>query len=217
MKFAKIGGVLLLAAVAVFVGFSVLLGGKDRNDEDAAQDAEQQLTYYRELSVQLETELSALRQEQYETQAAYEARIAELELQLREEEETDAESETGVIPSDARFAYTVEKNAVTITGYTGSDPKLSIPAEIDGLPVVAIGREAFKDSALEEVILPNTLKKIDWFAFYGSTRLARVAIPRSVTKIEYGVFDGCEKLTVYCEKDSYADKYARSYGMAVEN
>ena len=216
MKFVKIGGVLLLAAVAVFVVFTILLGGKDSNDEEA----EQQITYYRDLTVQLENELSALRQEQYETQTAYEARIAELEMQLREEEENEAEkeeSETNATPSDAKFAYTVEGNAVTIIGYTGSDVKLSVPAEIDGLPVVAIGREAFKNSNLEEVVLPNTLKKIDWFAFYGSTRLARVAIPGSVTKIEYGVFDGCEKLTVYCEKDSYADKYARSYGMAVEN
>ena len=216
MKFVKIGGVLLLAAVTVFVGISVFLEGKDATDEDAAQ----QLTYYRDLTVQLENELSALRQEQYETQTAYEARIAELELQLREEEENEAEkkeSETNATPSDAKFAYTVEGNAVTIIGYTGSDVKLSVPAEIDGLPVVVIGREAFKNSALEEVILPNTLKKIDWFAFYGSTRLTRVEIPRSVTKIEYGVFDGCEKLTVCCEKDSYADKYARSYGMAVEN
>lgn len=215
MKIAKIGGVLLLAAAAIFFGFSFFLGNGASVDGSEENDTEQQITYYRDLSVQLESELSELKQEQYETKKEYEARIAELELKLKAEEETESEQEE--LLSDARFTYTVEGNTITITGYTGSDTKLSVPREIDGLSVVAIGREAFKDSSLEEVILPNTLKKIDWFAFYGSTRLARVAIPRSVTKIEYGVFDGCEKLTVFCERDSYADKYARSYGMAVEN
>ena len=69
MKFVKIGGVLLLAAVAVFAGVSLLLGREDATDAEA----EQQITYYRDLTVQLENELSALRQEQYETQTAYEA------------------------------------------------------------------------------------------------------------------------------------------------
>ena len=218
MKIVKIGGVFLLAAAAIFFGFHFFFGrgeasdvtGNGGNDEN---ENLQELTYYRELSAQLETELSQLKQDQYTANKAYEERISELELLLKEQ---GAQEDKEPTPATT-YTYIVEQNAVTITGYRGSDTKISIPAVIDGLEVAKIGREAFKDSSLVEVTLPNTVKKIDWFAFYGSSHLINVSIPSSVTKIEYGVFDGCEKLTVFCEKNSYADKYARSYGMRVTN
>lgn len=217
MKIVKIGGVFLLAAAAVFFGFHFFFGGADSSDmpEGGNEGNEnlQELAYYRELSAQLETELSQLKQDQYTANKAYEERISELELLLKEQEENENEEPAATIT----YTYIVEQNAVTITGYRGSDTKLSIPAVIDGLEVAKIGREAFKNSTLTEVILPDTVKKIDWFAFYGSSQLTSVSIPSSVTKIEYGVFDGCDKLTVSCEKNSYADKYARSYGMRVAN
>lgn len=216
MKILKIGGIMLLAAAAVFFGFHFFFGGEETPDavvDGQGNEQLQELAYYRQLSEQLETELTELKEEQYTTNKEYEERIAELENLLKQQEGPEQVTP----PSSAAYTYTVDGNAITITGYSGNDAKLSIPATIDGLDVVAIGREAFKDSALTEVVIPNSVKKIDWFAFYGSHQLASIAIPSSVTKIEYGAFDGCDKLTVYCEQNSYADKYARSYGMRVAN
>ena len=216
MKLVKIGGVLLLAAAAVFFGFHFFFGEAAPVDPTTPSGGEEdeyleELTYYRERSEQLETELSQLKQEQYTANKAYEERISELELLLKAEEEKEEP------PVTATYTYTVSENTITITGYTGTETKLSLPEAIDGLAVVAIGRDAFKNSALTEVVIPDTVKKIDWFAFYGSGQLTSVTIPSSVTKIEYGVFDGCEALTVHCARNSYADKYARSYGMRVVN
>ena len=219
MKILKIGGIMLLAAAAVFFGFHFFFGKEQVTDPegDTGENSTQlqELSYYRELTQQLETQLSELKQEQYTTSKQYEERITELELLLKESEEK-LDNEAAQTPPSV-FTYTVSGDQITITGYSGSDTKLSIPTAIDGFDVGAIGREAFRESALTEVIIPNTVQKIDWFAFYESHSLTSVAIPSSVTKIEYGVFDGCDKLTVYCEKNSYADKYARSYGMSVSN
>ena len=216
MKILKIGGVMLLAAATVFFGFHFFFGEEKVPDavvEDDGAEQALELAYYKVLSVTLETELSALKQEQYEASVAYEERISALELLLQSKE---PEAEKGE-ESDVVYTYTVENNAITITGYSGTATELSIPSAIDGLPVVTIGREAFKNSALTKVTIPESVSKIDWFAFYGSGMLECVVIPSSVTKIEYGVFDGCSRLTIRCEKNSYADRYAKSYGMRIEN
>ena len=216
MKIVKIGGVLLLAAAAMFFGFQFFFADKTEeiplpNEGDGEDQYIAELAYYRERTEQLETELLQLRQEQYTAKQEYEERISELELLLKAEEEPTAP------PESATYTYIVSDNTVTITGYSGGATKLIIPDTIDGLPVATIGREAFKNSALVEVVIPSSVKKIDWFAFYGCRDLSSVTIPSSVSKIEYGVFDGCEHLTIHCEKNSYADKYARSYGMRVSN
>lgn len=216
MKIIKIGGVLLLAAAAVFFGFHFFFAKGDEqvpmdNEGDDVNPYVEELAYYRAKTEQLETELSQLKQEQYTAQKEYEERISELELLLRAEEESTEP------PASATYTYTVSENTVTITGYSGNETRLVIPDNIDGLPVSTIGREAFKNSILVEVVIPDSVKKIDWFAFYGSRALTSVTIPSSVSKIEYGVFDGCEALTIHCERNSYADKYARSYGMRVSN
>lgn len=58
-------------------------------------------------------------------------------------------------PTD--LTYTISDGAVTVTGYVGSGVKLSIPATIAGSPVTAIADGAFADSALEVVLLPDSL------------------------------------------------------------
>ena len=214
MKLIKIGGIVLLAAAAVFFGFHFFADNEGQAPLPEEGKGEEQyvaeLAYYRERTEQLETELSQLKQEQYTAKQEYEERISELELLLKAEDPVAP-------PVSATYTYTVSDNAVTITGYSGDATRLILPDTIDGLPVVTIGREAFKNSALVEVVIPSSVKKIDWFAFYGSRDLSSITIPASVSKIEYGVFDGCERLTIHCEKNSYADKYARSYGMRVSD
>ena len=114
------------------------------------------------------------------------------------------------------YTYVVENGQITLTGYLGSEEKVSIPDTIEGKRVTRIGKETFRESSVQEVVLPATVTYIDWFAFYGCFGLRLVTLPASVTKIEYGAFDGCSaSLTVRCEKDSYAEKYAKSYGLAV--
>ena len=218
MKILKVGGILVLAAATVFFGFHFFFGKHAENlpsEEQTEQEKQylEEAAFYRDLAASLEESLCAMREEHYIAQTQYEAKIEELELCLKNAE---SQADTQAQPS-IPYTYTVLEEGVIITGYVGQADKISLPAQIDGLPVVGIGRDAFRQCALKEIVIPNTVKRIDWFAFYQSPLLERVAIPSGVTMIEYGAFDGCDRLTVFCEKNSYADRYARSFGMKVVN
>ena len=79
-----------------------------------------------------------------------------------------------------------------------------IPEEVCGFPVVAIGAFAFandeagqynkKKCNATSVTIPNTVTKIENFAFLGS-HITSIEIPNSVTTIEQQAFGGCSNLT----------------------
>jgi hypothetical protein len=214
MKILKIGGFLLLAAATVFFGIAFFFGEDTPpvNDvpEQEANVYLEELAFYRDLSAQLGDEVTRLKQAQYEAAVQYEEKIAALENLV------EAGKEESQPVAQSVFTYEVTERGIAITGYQGSDATVAIPSYIDGYKVVSIGQNAFRELSLVEVVIPATVTYVDWFAFFGSG-LKRIAIPASVTMIEYGAFDGCTGLTVYCEKDSYADRYARSFGFAVVN
>lgn len=111
------------------------------------------------------------------------------------------------------YTYTLGTNGITITKYNGSSTVADIPSRIDGKNVVCIGESAFDGSSVQSVIIPDTVTKIDWFAFRACTQLVEITIPASVKTIEYGAFDYAKKtFVVKCQKDSYAHAYARSWG-----
>ncbi|MBQ9460388.1 MAG: leucine-rich repeat protein [Clostridia bacterium] len=73
--------------------------------------------------------------------------------------------------------------------------KLTVPAYIDGKPVVNIAREFItNNNTLKEVVLPETLKYIGVNAFYGCTALEKINIPASVTTIDERAFAGCKSI-----------------------
>src|SRR5690625_2728407 len=51
-------------------------------------------------------------------------------------------------------------DVIMITGYTGNETEITIPSEIDGKEVRYIGGNAFQDSQVEKVIVPNTVTSI---------------------------------------------------------
>ena len=68
-----------------------------------------------------------------------------------------------------------------------------IPNRLHGLPVTAIGKDAFRAKGLTAVTLPNTLVTINEGAFRGNRNLTRIVIPNSVTTIlsnENGIVGG---------------------------
>jgi autotransporter-associated beta strand protein len=73
------------------------------------------------------------------------------------------------------FTYTTSNGAVTITGYTGAGGAVEIPAQIDGMPVTAIGMDGW------------------WFRW--ETSPTNITIPVSVTSISDSIFSfGCNLL-----------------------
>jgi hypothetical protein len=99
-----------------------------------------------------------------------------------------------VLGGDA-FSIMIYKGTVTIIGYNRDDPRVVIPARINGLPVSAIGIGVFayefygNQLKLTSVTIPNSVTSIGNNAFSGS-QLTGVTIPNSVTSIGDHAFEG---------------------------
>ena len=98
------------------------------------------------------------------------------------------------------YCYGFDKNTGAITNYychpgnsygyeTISD--VEIPSNIDGVRVVTIGYQAFQNKNITSVIIPETVRKIEQFAFAYNSTLTHIEIPKSVTSIASQVVSGC--------------------------
>lgn len=199
------------------------------NNDIATDTYQEQISYYMTLTETLQTELLKLKEEAYIDECEYQIKISTLEETIEMLKKTVASLSNGEKPSidtqapsndnlsaKSDYKYTTENGKITITEYTGKAIDVSIPASIDGMPVVAIGEEAFKGLQIRSVIIPSGVKEIGWFAFSACTVLESITIPSSVTSVGYGTFDYCPKtLKINCEKGSYIEAYAMSWGMSV--
>ncbi len=107
--------------------------------------------------------------------------------------------------------------------------------------VTEIGLAAFMGcSSLKSVVIPNSVTSLDNFAFYQCRSLENVTLSENITKLGYGVFAftniktifipksvteisrgigdypgafNTSSITIYGEKGSYAEKYAKEYGI----
>ena len=159
----------------------------------------------------LEAALQREREERYISESAYKAEIKRLEDRL--EALGSVAASTDGAPEELTFRYRVENGGAVITKYDGNATLLTIPDELDGYPVTSIGERAFEGSEVVAVTLPEGLVSVGWFAFYDCRSLLNVTFPVSVSSIGYAVFDGCAKVTLCCPEGSYAERYARSYGI----
>ena len=99
--------------------------------------------------------------------------------------------------------YSIENNAVTITGYTGTAIDVIIPSTIESYPVTSIGEMAFYGcSNLESVTIPTSVTSIGTYAFEACSSLANITIPNSITKIGSMAFKYCTSLTSITIPDS---------------
>jgi hypothetical protein len=125
--------------------------------------------------------------------------------------------------SDWEYRYDAELKGIVIEKYNGKNTlRVRIPDEIEGQPVVSIGRpvnsnagafsksgvmsvyipdtvveigpRAFDDSGLTSIILPPNLKEIWFQAFEGCVGLTEIVIPDSVEEISPSAFNYCTNL-----------------------
>ena len=97
----------------------------------------------------------------------------------------------------ADFRYTAGADGLTLTGYTGAAANLTIPAEIHGKAVTAIGDECFQGMiCLRRVHVPEGVTRVGDYAFEACSALQRVYLPASLTEIGKGAFSGCGHLTL---------------------
>ena len=189
---------------------------------------------------QLREDILTLKEESFISKAEYEARIKtlteeiavlEARLSLMSSPDTGNDLPVGGKPTDTTrettpettpstntpssiaFHYEVREGQAVILSYLGRESHVTVPATIGGCPVTSIEEAAFRNTAVSSVVLPDSVTKIGWFAFADCKSLTSITLPASVSTIGYGAFDGSTSVTLYCPSDSYAAKYAASFGL----
>lgn len=133
-------------------------------------------------------------------------------------------SEDGVL-------YTADGKKLVLYPHGKEDTTYTV---LDGTEIIgerAVAREGSAKISLTEMKFPDTLKTIEDLAFYDHDTLSVVSFPEGFTSIGRSAFSNCYKLdkmylpkslvnigengifqkappTIYCEKQSYAEKYA---------
>ena len=177
-------------------------GGNTTEDEKAARIAA------------LEAELATMRARHDDEMRASAEEIKALKAEIDRLTGKEIEPDGGTMI----FHYRVEKGGAVIVDFEGSATLVEIPTTLDGYPVTKIGERAFEgNTSLGAVVIPEGVLEIDWFAFYDCTSLFEVSVPSTVTKIGHAVFDGCKSISIACPSGSYAESYAKSYGIAYTN
>lgn len=95
---------------------------------------------------------------------------------------------TSALPSFALsyngFTYEIVDDSVIITGYTGSETKITIPSQINGLNVEKISDNAFKDNKnIMSVTVSSGVKDVGAGAFENCTSLATISLPDTIIHI----------------------------------
>ncbi len=144
------------------------------------------------------------------------------DLAVNPDDSTESDdSGTTTYTTSSGYTYTLSGGAATIIKYEGSGGAVTVPASLDGYPVVAIGDSAFEGNTaltsitlsegittigqwafadctgLTSVTLPDTLTELGREAFYGCTSLTTLTIPASVTSIGMWLTSGCTALTEF--------------------
>ena len=98
------------------------------------------------------------------------------------------------------------EESAEITGYEGTAAFLRIPGELGGFPVRSIGRRAFADrKETEELVLPEKVRRIGDFAFYGCPKLkildlsdgtVRIDVPKQQKNSALSSTVGCDVMAV---------------------
>lgn len=88
------------------------------------------------------------------------------------------------------YSYSIlEGEYAEITRYYGDDKNLVIPNELDGYPVVSIGKHAFYEESIESVRVPDNVIIIEDGAFFGCAKLKNIVLPNSVLSVGRNAFD----------------------------
>ena len=94
-----------------------------------------------------------------------------------------------------RFTYNSNYNGYILTGIgTCKDLDIIVPSAYNENPVVGIGGNAFSNSSITSITIPDSVTSIGSEAFFRCSSLTSIVIPDSVIEIGEGAFRECSSL-----------------------
>ena len=122
------------------------------------------------------------------------------------------------------FEYKVKENEVWLKRCYGNEERIEVPSQIGDRPVTALAPYIFSQARREpdqgnaicgnqvkEIVLPDTIREIGNYAFYGCYYLEALTLSHKTKDIAGGAFTGCHHLKLltfrmegaegYCMKD----------------
>ena len=122
------------------------------------------------------------------------------------------------------FEYDVKDNEILLKRCSGTEERIEVPAQIEGMPVTVLAPYIFSQARREpdqkaaicgnqvkEIVLPDTVREIGNYAFYGCYYLEALTLSHRTHDIAGGAFTGCrhlknltfrmEQAEGYCMKD----------------
>ena len=171
----------------------------------------------KELESMIESILTNKELSDSESSREIESLKSEIEnLKSQSSKQTEAETQP-VQTTEKTFTYTIVNGMASITAISSSEKNIVIPYVIDEYKVYSIASEALSSKTVESIIISSGIEKIDWFAFKNCPNLVSVTIPDTVSSIGYGAFDNASKsFVIRCSRDSFAHRYAQSYGITYD-
>ena len=93
------------------------------------------------------------------------------------------------------YEASIDGTYAEVVGYEGTAKNIIIAEEYNGLPVKSIYNEAFKNSSITSIEIPDSVTSIGNSAFSSCSSLTSIEIPDSVTSIGNSAFSSCSSLT----------------------
>lgn len=105
------------------------------------------------------------------------------------------------ITDEGQFYCIRNDNTAVVTKYLGSETQVTIPETVENYPVKEIGYAAYYRTNLTDVIIPDGVEKIGYWAFTGCRNMRGVYLPKSVQYIENYAFDDNSQMLIMFESD----------------
>ena len=101
-----------------------------------------------------------------------------------------------LVTEGLKFQLSADGKSYIVSDYVGYSAEVYIPSVYEGLPVTAVGDQAFYQcERMNSIVLPDSLRSIGSAAFEQCPYLEEIGIPDSVTTIGSSAFSGCRRLT----------------------